>query len=142
MTTKLPEYPWQVLGTDLFELKGNHYLFVSDYFSRYLEVVRLTTTSSSVIRALKIIFSRFGIPEILRSDNGPQYASKEFEEFAKYYGFRHEISSPLYPQSNGLAERMVQTTKRLLSRSGDPQLALLTYRATPLPWCNLSPTQL
>ena len=89
-----------------------------------------------------MIFSRFGIPEILRSDNGPQYASKEFEEFAKCYGFRHETSSPLYPQSNGLAERMVQTAKRLLSRSDDPQLALLTYRATPLPWCNLSPAQL
>ena len=143
MTTKLPEYPWQVLAKDLFELKGDHYLLVSDYFSRYLEVVRLaTTTSSSVIRALKMIFSRYGIPEVLRSDNGPQYASKEFEEFAKSYGFRHETSSPLYPQSNGLAEHMVQTAKRLLSRSDDPQLALLTYRATPLPWCNLSPAQL
>ena len=58
MATKLPEYPWKVLGTDLFELKGDHYLLISDYFSRYLEVVRLTTTtSSSVIRALKMIFS-------------------------------------------------------------------------------------
>ena len=89
-----------------------------------------------------MFFSRYGIPEVLRSDNGPQYASKEFEEFAKSYEFRHETSSPLYPQSNGLAERMVQTAKCLLSRSGDPQLALLTYRATPLPWCNLSPAQL
>ena len=67
MTTKLPEYPWQVLATDLFELKGDHYLLVSDYFSQYLKVVRLaTTTSSSVIRALKMIFSRYGIPEVLR----------------------------------------------------------------------------
>ena len=133
MTTKFPEYPWQVLATDLFELKRDHYFLVSDYFSRYLEVVKLTTTSTSVIQALKMNFSRYGIPEALRSDNCLQYASKEFEKFAKSYGFHHETSSPLYPKSNGLAERMVQTTKRLLSRSDDPQLALLTYRATPLP---------
>ena len=58
LTTKLPEYPWQVLATDSFELKENHYLLVSDYFSRYLEFVRLTmTTSTSVIQALKMIFS-------------------------------------------------------------------------------------
>jgi len=84
LTTKLPDYPWQVLGSDLFELKGDQYLLVTDYFSRYLEVVKLSsTTSSSIIRALKGIFSRFGIPEVLRSDNGPQYASTEFEDFAK-----------------------------------------------------------
>ena len=53
MATKLLEYPWKVLGTDFFELKGDHYLLVSDYFSQYLKVVRLTTTtSSSIIRAL------------------------------------------------------------------------------------------
>jgi len=143
LTTKLPDYPWQVLGSDLFELKGDQYLLVTDYFSRYLEVVKLSsTTSSSIIRALKGIFSRFGIPEVLRSDNGPQYASTEFEGFAKEYGFRHDTSSPYYPQSNGLAERMVQTAKRLLKRSDDSYLALLSYRATPLPWCNLSPAQL
>ena len=71
-----------------------------------------------------MIFSWLEIPEILQSDNGPQYASKEFEELAKSYGFWHETSSPLYPKSNGLAECMVQTAKRLLSRSADPQLAL------------------
>ena len=84
-------------------LKGDHYLLVSDFFSRYLEVVRLTTTTStSVIQALKMIFSRYGIPEVLRSDNGPQYASKEFEEFAKSYEFRHETSSPPTPKAMDL----------------------------------------
>ena len=89
-----------------------------------------------------MIFSRYGIPDVLRSDNSRQYASKEFEEFTKSYGFRHKTSSPLYSQSNGLAERMVQTAKHLLSRSDDSQLTLLMHRATPLPWCNLSPAQL
>jgi len=88
------------------------------------------------------MFARHGILEVLRSDNGPQFASKEFADFAKAYGFQHITSSPKYPQSNGQAERMVQTIKAMLKRPGDPQLAMLSYRATPLPWCGLSPAEL
>ena len=68
----LPDYPWQVVGTDLFELKGVHYLLVVDYFSRYPEVIKvISTTSVAIITVLKSIFSRHGIPEVLRSNNGP-----------------------------------------------------------------------
>ena len=134
---------WQVAGSDLFELDGKHYLLLVDYFSRFPEVIKLnTTTSSAVIRALQAAFSRYGIPEVLRSDNGPQYASQEFVEFAREYSFQHITSSPRYPQSNGQAEHMVQTVEQLLKQATDPYLALLNYRATPLPWCNLSPTEL
>jgi len=51
-------------------------------------------------------------------------------------------SSPYYPQSNGQVERTVQTVKHLLTKSEDPYLALLICRAIPLPWCNLSLSQL
>ncbi len=143
ITSKLPEYPWQVVGTDLFTLEGIQYLLTVDYFSRYPEVTRLTsTTSAEVIKALKLVFSRHGIPETVRSDNGPQYSSEEFARFKSSYEFDHITSSPRYPQSNGLVERTVLTVKRLLSRSNDPNLALLSYRVTPLPWCGLSPVQL
>lgn len=143
LPTPLPDYPWQKAGTDLFELKGATYLLVVDYFSRYPEVIQLkSTTSHRVINALKSIFARHGIPETLISDNGPQYISTEFKQFAKAYGFEHLTSSPHYPQSNGLAERKVKTVKKLLKRSADPCLSLLSYRATPLPWCGLSPSEL
>ena len=141
--TPLPDYPWQQIGTDLFELGGQHYLLVVDYFSRYPEVIKLTsTTSATVITILKLIFSRHGIPEIVRSDNGPQFTSNEFTQFARTYGFRQVTSSPHYPQSNGAVERMVQTVKGMLKRSSDPHLAILAYRATPMPWCGLSPSEL
>ena len=143
MATPLPEYPWQKVGTDLFELKGAHYLLIVDYFSRYPEVTKLvSTTSSAVISALKAAFSRHGIPEVVRSDNGPQYSSHDFAKFAETYGFKHLTSSPVFPQSNGQAERAVGTVKRMLERSSDPFIALLSYRSTPLPWCDLSPAEL
>ena len=102
ISTQLPKYPWQVVGTDLFELNKNNYLLVVDYFSCYPEVVKVTsTTSVSIISVLKSIFARHGIPEIVRSDNGPQYSSAEFMSFASSYGFQHITSSPKFPQSNG-----------------------------------------
>ena len=139
----LPSYPWEKVASDLFQLNGVTYLLVVDYFSRYMEVQTLTTTTSaSVIRALKATFARHGIPSVLVSDNGPQYSSKEMQEFADLYNFQHITSSPHYPQSNGMAERAVKTAKSLLEKSADPYMALLSYRATPLPWCGLSPAEL
>ena len=114
-----------------------------DYFSRYPEVIKLSsTTSSSIVSALKSIFSRHGVPQVLVSNNSPQYASQEFASFARQYDFSHITSSPHFPQSNGQAERTVQTVKRLLHNSEDPYMALLCYRATPLPWCETSPSEL
>ena len=128
---------------DLFELNQSHYIVVVDYFSRYPEVIKLSsTTSSSVIAALKSIFARHGIPETLRSDNGPQYSSQEFAQFAETYGFNHVTSSPRYPQFNGQVERTVQTVKRMLQKSSDPHLAILSYRSTPHPWCGKSSAEL
>lgn len=131
--TKFPDRPWKMLGTDLFHLKKDNYLLVVDYFSRYFEIAKLKdTTSQSIVNHLKSIFARHGIPDTLVSDNGPQYSSSVFQTFSKDYGFRHQTSSPHYPQGNGEAERAVQTVKRLIRNATDPYLALLAYRATPL----------
>ena len=143
LITPLPDYPWQMVGTDLFELKKVHYVIVIDYFSRYPEVIKLTsTTSSAAIAALQAVFSRHGIPDVVRSDNGPQYASQEFAQFAHVYGFRHVCSSPKFPQSNGQVERTVQTVKQLLKQRSAPYKSLLNYHSTPFPWCGRSPSEL
>ena len=113
------------------------------YFSWYPKVWKLpSTTSSNIISALKSVFARHGIPEVLRSNNGPQYVSREFKMFASLYNFQHLTSSPRFPQSNGQTERSVQTVKNLLKKADDPYMALLSYRATPLSWCDLSPAEL
>ena len=129
----LPERPWQEVATDLFEWNGASYLLLVDYFSRYPEMARLNSTSSgAVILHMKSIFGRHGIPETVMSDNGPQFSSEEFAKFAKDYGFQHKTSSPKYPQGNGEAERCVKTVKMLPTKSEDPYLGLMEYRATPL----------
>ena len=78
ITTPLPAFPWKRIGVDLFELHKSSYLIVVDYFSRYPEAIKLkSTTSKSVMAVLKSIFSRHGVPVVLVSDNGPQFASGE-----------------------------------------------------------------
>jgi hypothetical protein len=134
MTSNTPSRPWEVVGTDLCEgPKKTQYLVCVDYFSRYFEAQKLTsTTSAAIINSLKSVFARHGIPSIVRSDNGPQYASYDFKCFAQLYGFQHITSSPHYPQSNGEAERAVQTLKNILKKNEDPYLGLLAYRNSPL----------
>ena len=81
---ELPNYPWQKIGSDLFMDQGKTYLIVTDYYSGYPEVMQLQTiTSRAIVTSIKTIFARFGIPEVLISDNGPQYDCREFKEFSK-----------------------------------------------------------
>ncbi|KAK9736998.1 hypothetical protein QE152_g11071 [Popillia japonica] len=74
-----------------------------------------------VVKQLKLLFSRFGIPNIVSCGNVP-------------FGFEIPIRSPNYPQSNGLSERGVGITKNLITKAKDSerdvQLALLEYRNT------------
>ena len=131
--SQLPERPWQKIGMDLCELKGKKYLIVVDYFSRYIEVADMgKTTSPDVIQSLKPIFARNGIPEIIQSDNGPQFASSTFYQFTKDFGIHHTTSSPTFAQANGEAERAVQTAKNMIRKCDDLDLALLCYRTTPI----------
>jgi transposase InsO family protein len=142
LPSELPAYPWQKVGTDLFELNGTHYIIVIDYYSRFIELVTLKNqTAESVINAMKTIFARHGIPMQCHSDNGPCYASEHFAQFARNYGFIHTTSSPHYARANGEAERAVRTVKDILRKSSDPHLALLAYRTTPLA-SGYSPSQL
>ncbi|XP_028156191.1 uncharacterized protein K02A2.6-like [Ostrinia furnacalis] len=143
----IPRLPWEVLAADIFEFKSKHYLLVVDYYSKFVEVISLVNMKSdTVINKMKCIFSRFGIPRKLVTDNGTQFTSFEFREFTKKWEFEHVTSSPLYPRSNGLAERNVQTVKRLLKKATEDKtewtLALLNFRNTPVTGEKYSPAQL
>ncbi len=95
-----------MVGTDLFELKGQQYLVVVDYYSRYPECIKLSLLIDYHNDSKSNFFARHGILETVRSDNGPQFSSHEFTKCSQMYGFKHIMSSP---QSNGQVERMVQS---------------------------------
>ena len=87
------------------------------------------------------MFARHGIPGQLISDNGPQFSPTSFAKFAEDYGFTHILTSPRYPQANGVVISAVQTVKKLLWKTSDPYKALIAYRATPLE-SGISPAEL
>ncbi|XP_013175717.1 PREDICTED: uncharacterized protein K02A2.6-like [Papilio xuthus] len=144
---EIPSRAWSKLGVDIFHFANKPYLLVVDYYSKYIEVNKLNTmTSWEVIDNLKNIFSRQGIPEILMSDNGPEFNSSYFKRFETEWKFRHITSSPRYPQSNGQVERTVQIVKNMLKKTHydqtDFRLALLEYLNTPISADLPSPAQL
>ena len=85
--SELPELPFQKVRTDLFEWEKRTHLLLVDYYSRFIEISLLSRpTAAEVINHLQSIFARRGIPEIVVSDNGPQYscAREAFAEFANF----------------------------------------------------------
>ncbi|CAB4018994.1 Transposon Tf2-9 poly, partial [Paramuricea clavata] len=144
--------PWQRVHIDYAgPFKDTMFLVVVDAHSKWPEVIPMkSTTAAKTIEVLRNLFARFGIPEQIVSDNGPQFVSEEFRSFMKSNGVKHITSAPYHPATNGLAERSVQTFKqalRSMEESSKPiqeKLAkfLITYRNTPHSTTGESPAQL
>ena len=75
------------------------------------------TTADKTIEVLRNIFSQFGLPETLVSDNGPPFTSSEFESFIRQNGIKHITTAPYHPASNGLAENAVKLIKGVIKKA-------------------------
>lgn len=142
----IPTRQWAKVAVDLFVCNGQNYLIIVDYYSGFWEIEHLdSTVSSHVIRKMKMHFACYGIPDVVMSDNGPQFASEEYKRFSKMWKFELITSSPHHPRSNGKAENAVRATKRLMMKAkkdgSDVYLALLDYRNTPTQGLDTSPVQ-
>jgi len=99
------------------------FLIVADSHSKWLEVELMhSITSEATIENFREMFARYGIPQQLVSDNGPQFTLQEFSNFAKANGIKHTLVAPYHPRSNGQAERFVQTFKQFLKERGATRL--------------------
>ena len=105
---ELPKGPWQDLAVDLMEpLQKNraYILAIVDYFSRYFEVNFIRrVTSTFIVRCLENVFTTHGLPYSIKTNNGRQCVSQEFETFLEEHGIEHKTSTPYWPHANGEVE--------------------------------------
>lgn len=138
----IPKAPLERVHIDIAgPVRGKYYLVIVDAYSKWPEVVQSTTISSKeILNRLHEFISRYGQPKTLVSDNGTQFTSAIFKQFCAERGITQIFSPAYHPQSNGQAERFVDTIKTALSKAYDQYnaddhynlfLFLSQYRATP-----------
>ena len=153
ITSDIPEYPFQHVVSDMFEIDQQSYLAYVDRLTAFAELAYFpgSTASTTIINVLREFFHRWGVPEEISIDGATNYTSKEITDWLEKWGVHIRLSSAYYPQSNGRAEAGVKSLKRLLEGNLGPRgsintdkiaQALMQYRNTPLRDVNESPAQL
>jgi transposase InsO family protein len=138
--------PWVRIHADYAgPINGYYYLVVVDAYSKWPEVFPTRSiTTKATISLFRQLFCRYGAPEVLVTDNGTSFTSVDFATYCATLGVTHLRSPPYHPQSNGQAERFVDTIKRGLQKfqgeeaEGALQEILYAYRYTP---CQSIPEQ-
>nr|CAX83705.1 Gag-Pol polyprotein [Schistosoma japonicum] len=145
--------PWSRIHLDFAgPFQGAYFLVCVDAYSKWPEIFPMhhITLQATTVK-LRHLFSRFGVPDVLVTDNGTQFTSSIFSQFCGKFGVKHVRAPPYHPQSNGQAERFVDTFKRaLLKAKGEGKIKeilddfLLIYRTTPNPSApnHLSPAEI
>ena len=145
-----PTQPWRRIHIDFAgPVEGQMLLVIIDTHSKWIEVFSMkNVTSSGTIRYLRQLFTQFGIPETIVSDNSTQFTSTDFKEFCRLNGIQHVQIAPYHPSSNGLTERAVQVIKQGISKQSTGTLndqisrVLFQYRITPHSTTGVSPAEL
>jgi hypothetical protein len=147
----LPQSAFDEISIDFASVDGATLLIIVDDFSRYpiVEVVS-STSASATIPKLHENFALFGVPSVVKSDNGPPFNGSEFQKFASVMGFHHRKVTPLWPQANGEVERFVKTLKKSIkaAKAGgenwrkEMQAFLMSYRTTPHSTTGVAPSSL
>ena len=91
VSDEIPQGPWKFFSQDLFKRGGRWYSVTVDNYSDWFVVDLLNEdiTAVNVISVTKAHFAHYGLLDTFLSDNGPQYTSEEFFNFAKTYRFKH-----------------------------------------------------
>ena len=147
LSHEVPPVLWSKVATDIFHYESQPHLLIVDYTSRFPIVRKLKSMSAQhITEHFKSIFSEYGWPDTVVSDNGPCYAAEMFTNLMKEYVVNQLTSSLHYPQSNGLMEKYVQIIKHLFYKAkeegADIDKYLMIYQNTPLVSTLKSPMQM
>ena len=134
----IPDTPWTKIAMDIFHIGGKLYLALVDCTINFFNISQLSNKlSSTVVVHAKHRFSKYGIPKVIISDNGPEFTASTFKNFSKQRDFKHVTSSPHYHKGNRQTKRTIQTIKKSIKKAlkgnDDPYLALLVVRTSPGP---------
>ncbi|GFT10867.1 uncharacterized protein K02A2.6 [Nephila pilipes] len=115
-----------------------------DYYSKWIEMAELANKcADEVITKLKTVFSRFGVPNTVISDNIP---FNNYKNFSNEWDFNYAFISPHYSPSNGMVERAVGIAKSIMRKAREDKrdylVGLMDYRNTPISGLDLSPAQM
>ncbi|WMV58952.1 hypothetical protein MTR67_052337 [Solanum verrucosum] len=98
---------------------GNKYIIVAiDYLNKWVEAIELPYNEGrSVTKFLKkYIFTRFGTPRAIISDDGSHFCNRQFEALFSKYRVKHKVATPYHPQSSGQVEMSNMEIKNILSK--------------------------
>lgn len=151
--TEMPDKPWKHLAIDFMGPlpSGDNLLVTVDYFSRFVEIdIMRSIEASEVIKRLKAIFARFGVPQSITMDNGSSLTAEEFKQFCREYNIHHVYTIPYWPQQNGEVERQNRSILKRLQISQASQRDwkqdltdyLFMYRTTPQASTGKTPAEL
>jgi transposase InsO family protein len=150
---KMPDKPWQRVAIDFHGPlhNGHELMVVIDEYSRFPVVIEVNSTSFKyVVPQLENLFTLMGIPEQIKSDNGPPFNGHEFANFCTHFGIKHNKVTPLYPQANGLCENFMKNLNKIIKNSVNSNISykeellsfLRSYRSTPHSSTNVTPSSL
>ena len=87
-----PEYPYQHICSDYFQIHGKEYCVVVDRFSGWFNTFQAKDGTHGLVKTFTRLFQDMGVPETLTTDGGTTYVSQVFEEFLSSYRVHHRVS--------------------------------------------------
>ena len=142
MSHEISDRPWQKVGTDLYTIDGQDYLIIVDFFSNIWAIDHLQDTkANTVIKKLKCHSARHGIPDIVISDNAPQFPCEKFSNFANEWGLEHRPGSPGH-QKTAKQKQLLKRQNAFCERPKQPEeTCILAQRSSHTESMGTSPAK-